>query len=51
MPASVSQQRRNPTIAVSAILPGLLDHISHQEFFVCWWDLRRDYDSSGTDAT
>ena len=34
MPPGISQQRRDPTIAVSTILPGQLDHIRHQSLFV-----------------
>jgi hypothetical protein len=34
MPARISQQRCNPTIAISTILPGQLDHVGHQAFFI-----------------
>ena len=34
MPTCVSQQRSNPTIAVSAILPGQYDHICYKTLFV-----------------
>ena len=34
LPTSISQQRRDPTIAVSTILPGQLDHVGHQPLFV-----------------
>ncbi|SDX40390.1 hypothetical protein SAMN04488001_3115 [Litoreibacter albidus] len=33
MPASISPQCSDPTIAVAAILPGQFDHIGHQSFF------------------
>ena len=33
MPPSISEQRRDPTIAVSTILPGQLDNIRHQSLF------------------
>lgn len=34
MPTRISQQRCDPTIAVSTIFPGQLDHVGHQTFFV-----------------
>jgi hypothetical protein len=34
MPASISQQRSDPTIAVAAILPGQFDHVGNQSLFI-----------------
>ena len=39
-PASLSQQRGDPAIAISAVLSGQLNHVGHQSVFVCAtsWD-------------
>ena len=34
LPTCISQQRGDPTIAISAILTGQLDHVGHQPFFI-----------------
>jgi hypothetical protein len=39
MPTGLSEQSSNPTVAVTAILAGQLNHIRHKTFFVstpCW---------------
>jgi len=34
MPACISQQRCDPTVAIPAVLPGQFDHIGYQPLFI-----------------
>lgn len=34
LPAGISEQRRNPPIAISTVLAGELDHVRHQALFI-----------------
>ena len=35
LPACISQQGRDPAIAVAAVLAGQIEHVGHQSVFVC----------------
>jgi hypothetical protein len=35
LPAGISQQSGDPTVAISTILAGQFDHVRHKAFFIC----------------